>query len=326
MAPHAHSANAFKAQARQKRLAEQHKSEEAKVNEFFEKYAHSSGAAFSRDEFKSVLTEVKREALGDPTAAVRDEMLDRIVSTYDLSHDGTVHRTEVLRAVKRYRALLKHDAWLQALFDKHNVDGSAALEQEELLHLLQDVALEAHVKNEPLPTRVKRARLVGQPDVDFVLDNCDRDGDRAISLDELGPAIAAWREAAATIVHEQHEPSASPRLVTRALHELSHHLPHHHHAPGQRKTPSHHVTSGPYEVALLVGGVWVAVQVTVLVSGQYTVEWSEGVPTDLALDSAAQQGRAEIAAGSCCMHRNLVHALPSRRGARLSAGLPSTPA
>ena len=40
------------------------------------------------------------------------------------------------------------------------------------------------------------------PDVDFVLNNSDTDGDKAISFEELGPALAAWKEAAARIPHD----------------------------------------------------------------------------------------------------------------------------
>ena len=38
------------------------------------------------------------------------------------------------------------------------------------------VALEAHARNEPLQDRVKRAKMVGQPDIDFVLTRCDKVG------------------------------------------------------------------------------------------------------------------------------------------------------
>ena len=206
MAPRAagaHNANIMKQNARQKRLAEQHKAEEAKVAEFFAKYDAAKDGKFSRDEFKNVLTEVKREALEDPTACVRDEMLDKIVATYDLNKDGNIERSEVLKAVTKYKALIKNDAKLHALFDKHDTDKSGLLPADQLLSLLQEVALEAHVKNEPLEDRVRRARAVSQPDVDFVLANADKDGDKAISFEELGPAVAAWREAAATIVHEE---------------------------------------------------------------------------------------------------------------------------
>ena len=203
----AHGANVMKANARQKRLAEQHKAEEAKIAGFFEKFDAAKDGKFSRDEFKNVLTEVKREALEDKTCVVRDEMLDKIYAKYDLNHDGNIERTEVLKAITQYKALLKNDVKLHALFDKHDTDKSGVLPAGQLLALLQEVALEAHEKNEALEDRVRRARAVSQPDVDFVLANSDKDGDKAISFEELGPAVAAWKEAAATIVHE--EPAAT---------------------------------------------------------------------------------------------------------------------
>ena len=198
----AHGANVMKANLRQKRLAEQQQAEEAKIAEFFAKFDVARDGKFSRDEFKNVLTEVKREALEDTAAVVRDEMLEKIYAKYDLNHDGQMERTEVLKAIKQYKALLKNEGKLQALFDKHDTDTSGVLPAGQLLSLLQEVALEVHVKNEALEDRVRRARAVSQPDVDFVLSTSDKDGDKAISFEELGPAVAAWREAAATIEHD----------------------------------------------------------------------------------------------------------------------------
>ena len=46
----------------------------------------------------------------DPAAVVDEALLERIVSTFDLSGDGEIERAEVLPAVKRYKASLKHIA------------------------------------------------------------------------------------------------------------------------------------------------------------------------------------------------------------------------
>ena len=91
-----HGANIMKNNSRKKQLAEQNSIQDLKITEFFAKYDLQKDGKFSRDEFKNVLTEVKQEALNDPAAVVRDDMLDKIYATYDLNHDGHIERTEVL--------------------------------------------------------------------------------------------------------------------------------------------------------------------------------------------------------------------------------------
>ena len=56
---------------------------------------------------------------------------------------------------------------------------------------------------------MRRARAVGPADVDFVLQTSDKDGDMTISFLEIGPAVAAWKEAADTIAHYESENSSS---------------------------------------------------------------------------------------------------------------------
>ena len=81
----------------------------------------------NRAEARSLLTEVKRSTLKDPAAEVKDSLLDYIMSKFDLSNDGQLERTELLPAVKKYKALMLHDQKLQALFERHDTDGTKRL-------------------------------------------------------------------------------------------------------------------------------------------------------------------------------------------------------
>ena len=51
-----------------------------------------------------------------------------------------VERSELMPAVKRYKALLRHDAKLKDLFDRHDKSKDGVLHKNELLGLLKEVA------------------------------------------------------------------------------------------------------------------------------------------------------------------------------------------
>ena len=88
---------------------------------------------------------------------------------------------------------LVHNTKLRELFDKHDADKSGGLQPDQLLALLTDVA-ESDSKH-----RYKHAE---EADVEFVMGRCDKEGDGVISFDELGPAIATWKEAARNVAPE----------------------------------------------------------------------------------------------------------------------------
>lgn len=56
--------------------------------------------------------------MDDPTAVVDEALLTRIIGTFDLSGDGEIERAEVLPAVKRYKASLKHINNLTEMCDR----------------------------------------------------------------------------------------------------------------------------------------------------------------------------------------------------------------
>ena len=95
---------------------------------------------------KVVLTQIKREALSDTTAEVTDKLLDKIMLKYGTTNvhrsETGVERATVLVAVKKYKAWLKYERNLAALFEKADSDKSGKLSRDQLLFLLKNVAIE----------------------------------------------------------------------------------------------------------------------------------------------------------------------------------------
>ena len=93
--------------------------------------------------------------------------------------------------------LIKHNAQIQSLFETYDTDKSGTLSADQIMPLLEKVAVDDNVEG---ATRFNTAldgyqSIVTQADVDFVLAQCDSDGSGSISFDELGPALATWKEA-----------------------------------------------------------------------------------------------------------------------------------
>jgi len=189
-----------KRQARALKLEAKAEAEQRLIEGWFEKYDVTRTGKFNRVEVKALLTEVKRNALNDPAAEVREELLEKICTWYDKSKDGNIERSELLPAVKKYKALLKHDEKLHALFEKHDKSKDSVLHRGELLELLKEVA-------QDMPHK-----YADEADLDFVITRVDAEGDGNITFDELGPAIATWKEVARSTPPDEPKSSACTLL------------------------------------------------------------------------------------------------------------------
>lgn len=138
--------------------------QEAQLDEWFRLYDKSETGKMNREEVGALLTAIKREDLGEPDAIVDEKLVDQIISKFDVTKDGEIERTELLPAVKKYRALLRHKGKLEELFKRHDTDHSGRLSPEQLLSLLKELAAE---KGLYTPTV--------DGDVAFILSRCDED-------------------------------------------------------------------------------------------------------------------------------------------------------
>ncbi len=94
-----------RAQNRRKKLEAKAKAAEDELEKYFAKFDDSHTGRMNRDEMRALLTDVKRNLLDDPSAEVDDQLFEKIEQKFDLSGDGDIERSEVLPAVKRYKAL-----------------------------------------------------------------------------------------------------------------------------------------------------------------------------------------------------------------------------
>ena len=91
----------------------------------------------SRDEMRECLTAVKRDALKDPRAVVREEILEEVMQYADVSKDGQIERRHLLAAIKKYKCMMNENEHLKGLFEKHDRDHSGDLNKEQVFRKLR---------------------------------------------------------------------------------------------------------------------------------------------------------------------------------------------
>ena len=187
-----------KQQKRREQLEKKAKAQEAQIDTLLEKFDHDHTGTLSRDEVKAMLTEVKREVTGDAASIVVDALLDKVLKA--TPDPNVLTRTEVLPAIKKYKAFLKHETGLNQLFERYDTDHDGQLSEDQLLGLLREIAPPPH-------------KHADDADAAFVLSRCDADGSGGISRTELEPAMATWLEVAPTVVPLKDNGSAACSLL-----------------------------------------------------------------------------------------------------------------
>ena len=180
-----------KVRARREKLEAKALEQEKTIEYWFERYDATKTGKMNREELRNLMTAVKQEVTSDPAAIVKESNMEKIISWYDLSGDGQIERTELLPAIKKYKSLLKHEVYITELFAKHDADHSGTLPHDQLLTLLNEVAVSM------------KWRGATEGDAEFVMARCDDDKSGTITLDELGPSIATWKEAAKELPPDQ---------------------------------------------------------------------------------------------------------------------------
>jgi Ca2+-binding EF-hand superfamily protein len=176
-------AQAVAKRRRREKLEAKAKEDQAKVDAYFTKYDQSGTGKLSKEELTALLTDMKREHTADPAAEVPADKADALFAKFDTSQDGQIDKSELLPAVRKFKNHLKHEAYLAEILSRHDADKSGALAPAELLTLLNEVAQD---------TPHKKA---SDADVEFVMERCDTNSNGVIDFEELGPAIATWKEA-----------------------------------------------------------------------------------------------------------------------------------
>ena len=106
------------------------------------------------------------------------------------THDPILTPPVLRQTVLRYRDYVRDQVWIDAVFSRHDFDGSGELEKHELLPLLRELAPEADADAH---------------DVDYIMEKCDADGNGAVSRGELLPMVSTWRHVAVHKTEERKE-------------------------------------------------------------------------------------------------------------------------
>ena len=119
----------MRAKRRAARLQEKHSAEMEEADSWFAQYANSK-SSMGQEEVRTMLTCIKREAVGDPTAEVKPEILDQCMRKYGSTGDQ-IDREEIVKTVRKYKKYLaKHAEEDELKARSHKlrrfVDGSSA--------------------------------------------------------------------------------------------------------------------------------------------------------------------------------------------------------
>jgi len=173
--------------AERKRSLHQRKQErqaqlQLQVGEWFKQFDEDRNKQLDRNELRKLLLHLH------PDIPVEEEALDYLIKkateivspslTIEGSANGMIPWVDAVKTVTRYSSYLKNKRSLDALLKRFDSNGNGKLETSELAALLRDISPNVEVTD---------------GDVEFVLENCDRDQDGAISPDELMNMVQMWK-------------------------------------------------------------------------------------------------------------------------------------
>eukprot|EP00327_Prymnesium_parvum_P007506 CAMPEP_0182816602 /NCGR_PEP_ID=MMETSP0006_2-20121128/11023_1 /TAXON_ID=97485 /ORGANISM="Prymnesium parvum, Strain Texoma1" /LENGTH=465 /DNA_ID=CAMNT_0024942901 /DNA_START=266 /DNA_END=1663 /DNA_ORIENTATION=+ len=165
-----------------KRYVDQLAREEAEVESWFRDFDWNRSNKLEKDELMALLKHLNPRH--EPTPEAIDYLITKAteISTYSMHLKGDansgVDRGNIRMVLKQYRAHIREQEYIDAIFRKHDRDNRGKLNRKELLSLLNDAVPGSSADDE---------------DVDFILAKCDLNKDRMIDRDELLPTLVVWR-------------------------------------------------------------------------------------------------------------------------------------
>ena len=174
-------AGAAYSHSRRMKLEARRREQAAEVEKWFAVLDHDESGYLEKPELKKLLIHLNPGR--EPTEEMIEHLIERAtaVKVYSIQLEGDknagVSRAAVREVVKTYRDYLARQEYIDKVFIKHDTDGSGALEKGEILALLCELVPDAETDQE---------------DVDFILEQCDVDGDSKVSRTELLPMLGVW--------------------------------------------------------------------------------------------------------------------------------------
>mmetsp|Transcript_24742 Transcript_24742/g.51775 ORF Transcript_24742/g.51775 Transcript_24742/m.51775 type:complete len:226 (-) Transcript_24742:48-725(-) len=192
-----------KIQADQHQAAHIHKIKTDRAIAAFDSLSTDGGITIpsaSLEEFLSRVQNVPREKLNYDAARLvldteRGRILDKDFPSSKSFRKAGLHRQALLASWERYDEYMHRLPFIDQAFDRFDVNKDGYLSQGELRRFLQDY--------ERRPENVHNVNgfvveLVVRPEnVDDVIEQVDRDGDKRIGRHELIPAMEVWKDIAA---------------------------------------------------------------------------------------------------------------------------------
>ena len=160
----------------------------AEVDAWFRQFDFNQDGKLQRDELAHLLKHLEPDR--PPTEEVIDFLMEKAtaIETYSMTiagdKNGSVSWHDARKTVETYHDYCKDQRYLDAIFKRFDADDSGFLDLDELPLLLQAIA--------PEGCQVDRV------DAEYVLKQCDENGDGVISRDEVMPMLARWSKIAIT--------------------------------------------------------------------------------------------------------------------------------
>lgn len=180
----------------QLRAAEKERQQQlaAEIDGWFEKFDFNEDGKLQREELAALLEHLEGRP---PTAENLDFLLEKAtaIETYSVRIGGDKHGAvtwhQARETVGRYHEYCRDQVLLDSVFRRFDYDGNGTLDLLELPALLRDMSPDDAV--------------VDETDAQYVMEQCDANGDGVISRDEVLPMLARWKAVAAVRVRQQRE-------------------------------------------------------------------------------------------------------------------------
>ena len=183
-----------KAAPQAKKLAQLRQQEEerreklaAEIDSWFKQFDFNQDGKLQREELRALLAHLEPER--PATEENLDFLLEKAtaIETYTMriagDKNGAVSWHEARKTVELYHEYCRDQKYLDSVFERFDYDKNGTLDLQELPALLQEVA--------------PPGATVDISDAEFIMEQCDANGDGVISRDEVIPMLATWKKAAA---------------------------------------------------------------------------------------------------------------------------------
>ena len=164
-----------------RRKAARDQKQNAQIEGWFVEFDTNNSGLLERSQLSHLIESLSGSA---PTTEALDYLMRRAVAI-DTTGDGKldtkgITKKAVVSVLRLYADYARDQRKIDDIFAKYDLKKNGVLDKTELLPLLRDLAPEAGRDG------------INEGDAQYVIDQCDADGNKVISRDEVLPACATW--------------------------------------------------------------------------------------------------------------------------------------